>query len=190
MQSLEQELVQGCIERNRHAQHKLYDTYAGKMLVLCNRYCRTTAEAEDVLQEAFIKIFSKINTFRFECPLPAWIRKIVVNTAINHIRKEKDFQFSVDLDYATNIENNVTSVISNLNFNELLDLVRSLPLGCQTVFNLYAIDGYDHKEISEQLGVSVGTSKSQYARAKTLLQKKIKTLSYEMPMNMKNQKLD
>jgi RNA polymerase sigma factor (sigma-70 family) len=176
MQTLEQELVQGCIKGDRRFQQKLYNTYAGKMLVLCNRYCRTSAESEDVLQEAFIKIFSKIDTFRFECPLPAWIRKIVVNTAINHLRKEKDFQYSVELEYATGMESAINNAISTLNLEELLNLVRSLPIGCQTVFNLYAIDGYDHKEIGEKLGISIGTSKSQYARAKALLQKKLALL--------------
>jgi RNA polymerase sigma factor (sigma-70 family) len=179
MQLLEQELVQGCIAGDRRIQQKLYNTYANKMLVLCNRYCRTSAEAEDVLQEAFLKVFSKINTFRFECPLHAWIRTIVVNTAINLIRKEKDFQFSVELDHANGVENNITSAISDLNFNELLALVRSLPIGCQTVFNLYAIDGYDHKEIAEKLNISVGTSKSQYSRAKMLLQKKLMNANFE-----------
>jgi RNA polymerase sigma factor (sigma-70 family) len=169
----EQELVHGCIAGDRRIQQKLYDTYANKMLVLCNRYCRTSAEAEDVLQDAFIKIFAKINTFRFECPLAAWIRRIVVNSAINHIRKEKDLQFSVEIDAAFGIENNITSAISDLNFKELLGLVRSLPAGCQAVFNMYAIDGFDHAEIGEKLGISVGTSKSQYSRAKVLLQKKI-----------------
>jgi RNA polymerase sigma-70 factor (ECF subfamily) len=173
MQVTEEELVKGCIAGDRRMQLKLYNTYANKMLVLCNRYCRTSAEAEDILQEAFIKIFAKINTFRFESSLGGWIRTIVVNSAINHVRKEKDMQFSVDLEHAYGIENNLTSAISDLNFNELLALVRSLPLGCQTVFNLYAIDGYDHKEIGEKLGISVGTSKSQYARAKGLLQKKL-----------------
>lgn len=173
MQDIEQELVKGCIAGDRRIQQKLYNTYAGKMLVLCNRYCRTSAEAEDILQDAFIKIFAKIDTFRFECPLSAWIRTIVVNTAINHIRKEKDLALSVDIDHAYHVENNLTSAISTMNYNELIGLVRSLPIGCQTVFNLYAIDGYDHAEIGEKLGISVGTSKSQYARAKGLLQKKL-----------------
>jgi RNA polymerase sigma factor (sigma-70 family) len=183
MQILEQELVQGCIAGDRRIQLKLYNTYASKMLVLCNRYCRTSAEAEDILQEAFIKIFAKINTFRFECPLAAWIRTIVVNTAINHIRKEKDLQFSVDLENAYKVENNMTSAISELSYNELIDMVRSLPLGCQTVFNLYAIDGFDHKEIGEKLGISIGTSKSQYSRAKGLLQKKLQNINKLVDQN-------
>lgn len=175
MQITEEELVKGCIAGDRRMQLKLYNTYANKMLVLCNRYCRTSAEAEDILQDAFIKIFAKISSFRFESSLGGWIRTVVVNSAINHVRKEKDMQFSVDLDQAYYVENNITSAISDLNFNELLALVRSLPLGCQTVFNLYAIDGYDHKQIGEKLGISIGTSKSQYARAKGLLQKKLLT---------------
>lgn len=184
MQIIEQELVQGCIAGDRRIQLKLYNTYASKMLVLCNRYCRTSAEAEDILQEAFIKIFSKINTFRFECPLGAWVRTIVVNTAINHVRKEKDLQFSVDLENAYKVENNMASAISELSYNELIGLVRSLPLGCQTVFNLYAIDGFDHREIGEKLGISIGTSKSQYARAKGLLQKKLENINKLMNQNI------
>jgi RNA polymerase sigma factor (sigma-70 family) len=173
MQIAEEELVKGCIKGDRLMQRKLYDTYAGKMLVLCNRYCRTSAEAEDILQEAFIKIFSKIDTFRFESQLGGWIRMIVVNSAINHIRKEKDLAFSVEIENANSEENNMSSAISNMNYEELINLVRTLPVGCQAVFNMYAIDGYDHKEISEKLGISIGTSKSQYSRAKTLLQKKL-----------------
>lgn len=173
MQIAEEELVKGCIAGDRLMQRNLYNTYAGKMLVLCNRYCRTSAEAEDILQEAFIKIFTKINTFRFESQLGGWIRMIVVNTAINHVRKEKDLAFSVEIEQAVGVENNLTSAISALNYNELIELVRKLPLGCQTVFNMYAIDGFDHREIGEKLGISIGTSKSQYARAKNILQKKL-----------------
>ncbi len=183
MQNNEQELVQGCIAGNRQMQQKLDSTYAGKMLVLSHRYCRTTAEAEDILQEAFIKIFSKINTFRFECPLSAWVRTIVVNTAINHVRKEKDLQFSVEIETATGLENNMASALQDIHFQELISLVRSLPSGCQAVFNMYALDGFDHKEISEKLGISVGTSKSQYARAKSLLQKKIMDSQKEVAQN-------
>ncbi len=173
MQIAEEELVKGCIAGNRLMQRQLYNTYAGKMLVLCNRYCRTSAEAEDILQEAFIKIFSKINTFRFESQLGGWIRMIVVNTAINHVRKEKDLAFSVEIDQAIGVENNIASAISAMNYTELISLVRTLPAGCQAVFNMYAIDGYDHKEIGEKLGISIGTSKSQYARAKAILQRKL-----------------
>lgn len=180
MQTTEQELVTGCIAGDRKMQQKMYSTYASKMLVLCHRYCRTSAEAEDILQEAFIKIFSKINTFRYECPLSAWIRTIVVNTAINHVRKEKDLQFSMELDTAVGLETHMTSAISELNFQELIELVRSLPTGCQTVFNMYALDGFDHKDIAEALGISVGTSKSQYARAKGLLQKKLINIQKEI----------
>jgi RNA polymerase sigma factor (sigma-70 family) len=183
MKITEEELVKGCIAGNRTMQQHLYNTYAGKMLVLCNRYCRTSAEAEDILQDAFIKIFAKISTFRFESQLGGWIRMIVVNTAINHIRKEKELLYPVEIDQAYTIENNITSAISALSFDELISLVRSLPHGCQTVFNLYAIDGFEHKEISEKLGISIGTSKSQYARAKSILQKKLSPKNSAMAQN-------
>ncbi len=154
-------------------QQKLYTSYAGKMLALCHRYSRTTAEAEDILQEAFIKIFTKIDSYRFESPLGAWIRTIVVNTAINNIRKDKDLQFATELEAANAVESNATDALDGLQMSDLLDMIRSLPKGCQAVFNMFAIDGYEHQEIADTLGISVGTSKSQYARAKALLQKKI-----------------
>jgi RNA polymerase sigma factor (sigma-70 family) len=167
------DIVQGCKTGNRQMQQQLYKSYAGKMLALCHRYSRTTAEAEDILQDAFIKIFTKIDSYRFDSPLGAWIRTIVVNTAINHIRKDKELQYAQTIDSASNTETYAANALDGLQLEDLLALVRSLPKGCQAVFNLFAIDGFEHQEIAEKLGISVGTSKSQYARAKSLLQKKL-----------------
>jgi RNA polymerase sigma factor (sigma-70 family) len=177
LQISEQEIVEGCKAGNRHMQQKLYSNYAAKMLALCHRYSHTTAEAEDILQEAFIKIFAKIDTYRFESPLGAWVRTIVVNTAINQIRKNKDLKFATEIDSALQVETGQINAISSLQHADLLHIIRSLPKGCQAVFNLYAIDGFEHKEIAQKLGISEGTSKSQYARAKVLLQKKLKDIN-------------
>lgn len=167
----EQELIQGCINNERLAQRRLYDLFAGKMYVVCLRYARTTAEAEDMLQDAFVKVFEKIGQFRQECPLNSWIKRIVINTALNQVRTYHRWQDTVD---AAEIEGELEDEqagITGLQFEELLQLVRKLPMGCQTVFNLYAIEGYQHNEIAKILGISEGTSKSQYARARSLLQR-------------------
>lgn len=167
----EEELIQGCRHNDRVSQRRLYDLYAGKMHVVCLRYARTTAEAEDILQDSFIKVFEKIGTFRHECPLGVWIKRIVINTALNHVRTYQRFQNTVDAESVEGELEDDQAGISGIYFQELLKVVRQLPLGCQTVFNLYAIEGYQHNEIAKLLNISEGTSKSQYARAKQLLQR-------------------
>ncbi|MFN4144738.1 MAG: RNA polymerase sigma factor [Runella sp.] len=169
----EQTLVEGCRNKDRIAQRTLYQRFAGKMFVVCQRYARTTFEAEDILQDAFVKVFTQIHTFRNDNSLEAWVKRIVVNTAISHIRKEKDYLQQADAeDYADVVLDN-EDLLSGLHHEQLLDMIRQLPMGCRSVFNMYAIEGYQHNEIAELLGISEGTSKSQYARAKKLLQMKI-----------------
>ena len=166
----EQELIDGCIANNRAAQSRLYELYAGKLLVVCNRYSRTSAEAEDILQDAFVKIFNKVATFRQECPLAAWLKRIVVNTALNAVRNRNIWEEYSEIYLTDNQIIDEKTSLSHLHFQELIALIRKLPKGCQTIFNLYAIEGYQHNEIAEMLGINQGTSKSQYARARTLLQ--------------------
>lgn len=141
------------------------------MMVVCLRYSRTTAEAEDILQEAFVKVFHGIKNFRQESKLETWITRIMVNTALNFQRKKLYLFPMVDVDEIDIPEAEVS--ISDINFSQLLEMIQSLPQGCQIVFNLFAIEGYNHKEIGEMLGISEGTSKSQYARARSLLQEKL-----------------
>ena len=168
----ERELVLGCRRNDRGSQRRLYDAFAGRMLVVCLRYTKDRADAEDVLQDAFVKVFEKIHTYRFEAPLRGWIRAIVVNTALNHLRSRKPWQFTEDLNGSAAQELDPASTpISGLQLNELLGLIGQLPTGCRTIFNLYAIEGYSHSEIAAMLGISEGTSKSQYSRARYLLQK-------------------
>jgi RNA polymerase sigma factor (sigma-70 family) len=169
----EQELVQGCIDNNRLCQRKLYELYAGKMLVVCHRYAHTTAEAEDILQEAFMKIFEKMYTFRQESPLAAWIKRIVINMALNHIRSQHIWEGSDTLEQMSDYYPSEVQHLADFHFQELIGMIRTLPQGCQAVFNLYAIEGYQHNEIAKLLGISEGTSKSQYSRAKMLLQQMI-----------------
>lgn len=135
------------------------------------RYARTTAEAEDILQEGFIKVFNGIKTFRGESKLETWITRIMVNTALNQQRRKMYLYPMVDAEDIDLPEQDES--FSGLNFSQLLEMVRSLPHGCQVIFNLFAIEGFNHKEIAETLGISEGTSKSQYARARMLLQEKL-----------------
>lgn len=167
----ERELVLGCRRNDRGSQRRLYDAFAGRMLVVCLRYTKDRADAEDVLQEAFVKVFEKIHTYRFEAPLRGWIKAVVVNTALNHLRSRKPWQFTEGLEGAAQELEPTATPISGLHLDELLSLIGRLPTGCRTVFNLYAVEGYQHHEIAEMLGISEGTSKSQYSRARHLLQK-------------------
>lgn len=167
----EQELIDGCRKGNRSFQKALYERYARKMTVVCMRYSKTTAEAEDILQEGFVKVFQGLKDFRQESKLETWITRIMVNTALNLQRKKLYLFPMVDVEELDLPEDEVS--VSAINFAQLLEMIRSLPQGCQIVFNLFAIEGYNHKEIAESLGISEGTSKSQYARARSLLQQKL-----------------
>lgn len=169
----EQELLNGCREQNRLAQKRLYDVFSGKMFAICLRYTKNRADAEDVIQDAFIKIYENIGSFRGESPLEFWIRSIVVNTALKHLRKQKNWVELDDIETKENELSGAETVLSGFQSAQLMNFIQELPSGCRTIFNLYAIEGYQHNEIGKLLGISEGTSKSQYARARTLLQQKL-----------------
>lgn len=169
----EYDLVQACIKQERIAQRQLYELFAGKLLVTSMRYMKNKADAEDVLQDAFIKIYQKLPTFRFDCPLEAWLRKIVVNTALKELQNQPNWMQHTDSETVSDSLEDADFTLSNFQFEQLMEVVNSLPDGCRTIFNLYAIEGYQHNEIAELLGISEGTSKSQYSRARTLLQHKL-----------------
>lgn len=167
----ENELIEGCRKGDRAVQKALYERYCRKMMVVCLRYSKSTLEAEDILQEAFVKVFQAIKDFRQEAKLETWITRIMVNTALNAQRKKLYLYPMVDVE-EINLPTDEVS-LSGVNFNQLLEMIQGLPQGCQIVFNLFAIEGFSHKEIAEMLGISEGTSKSQYARARSLLQSKL-----------------
>lgn len=172
------ELVKACLENERAAQFALYRRFSYTMKGVCLRYAASEAEAEDILQEAFIKVFHSLSTYQDYGPLGGWIRKITVNTALEHCRKQKVFQLHLQemkngqpiLGFTPNSAN---SVIEKMSAAELLIHIQQLPTGFRTVFNLYAIEGYTHPEIAELLNISEGTSKSQYSRARLHLQQMI-----------------
>ncbi len=165
-------IIAGCRKGDRIMQRKLFEKYAPQMKVVCHRYCKGIQEAEDVLQESFIKVFKHLDQYRQEAPFPAWIKRIVVNTALNHQRGKLYLFPMVDVDELKNAEIQ-TFPLANYHYKELLAIIQTLPTGCQMVFNLYAIEGYQHKEIAKMMNISEGTSKSQYARAKMLLKEMI-----------------
>ena len=167
----EQELIDGCRNGSRSCQKALYERYCRKMMVVCLRYSKTTAEAEDILQEGFVKVFHGLKNFRQESKLETWITRIMVNTALNQQRRKLYLYPMVDVEELDLPEEEMS--LSGIHFSQLLQMIQSLPQGCQIVFNLFAIEGYNHKEIAQTLGISEGTSKSQYARARSLLQQKL-----------------
>ncbi len=167
----DKELVEGCLRGERSFQKALYDRFCKKMMVVCLRYAKSAAEAEDMLQEGFVRVFLGLEGFRHQSKLETWMTRVMVNTALNHHRKKMYLYPMVDVEEIDLPDEEVS--LSGIQLNQLIDMIQSLPSGCQVVFNLFAIEGYSHKEISEMLGISEGTSKSQYARARKLLQEKI-----------------
>lgn len=167
----EEELIEGCRKSDRAIQRSLYERYCRKMLVVCMRYSKSTLEAEDILQEGFVKVFKGIMDFRGESKLETWITRIMVNTALNSQRKKLYLLPMVDVTEIDLPESELS--LSGLNYSQLLEMIQALPQGCQVVFNLFAIEGYGHKEIADMLGISEGTSKSQYARARSLIKAKL-----------------
>jgi RNA polymerase sigma factor (sigma-70 family) len=166
----EQKLIAGCRNKNRAAQQQLYNSYSGKMYALCSRYVKSSMEAEDVLVTAFTKVFEKIDQFKSEGSFEGWIRRIVVNESLTWLRKNKAMYVEADIEKADR-EPDYNLMSDHLEAEDLLKIIQQLPAGYQLVFNLYAIDGYSHKEIAEQLGISENTSKSQLSRARVYLQK-------------------
>lgn len=167
----DEQIVQGCIQKNAIAQKHLYDKFSRKMMGVCLRYCDNHEEAEDVVQNGFISVFQNLESFKGSGSLEGWVRKIMVNTALSNIRKNKKLKLNIELDSVEFMLPSVSYINENFAAKDLLKIIQTLPTGFRTVFNLYAIEGFSHKEIGELLGISEGTSKSQYSRAKTHLQK-------------------
>lgn len=168
----EEELIKGCIREDRTCQQKLYKTYAGKMLVVCLRYCRSRQEAEDILQDGFIRVFDNIKKFSFNGSFEGWVRRIMINCALRNYRKSsyQKEQIGIADDYDIPED---TGVYDKLSEKELMVMINDLPEGYKMVFNLYAIEGYSHKEIADTLGINEGTSRSQLNKARKQLQKKL-----------------
>jgi RNA polymerase sigma factor (sigma-70 family) len=166
----EEAILQGCLHNEATAQRELYNRFSPKMLSVCYRFAHNREDAEDMLQEGFIKVFSQIHTFQNKGAFEGWIRRIIVHTCINHLKKNKKFNESVDIIHATTLQVREESVPSIIQAKQVVECIRILPIGYRTVLNLYAIEGYSHKEIAEMLDIEESTSRSQYTRAKQMLE--------------------
>jgi RNA polymerase sigma factor (sigma-70 family) len=166
----EEAILQGCLQNNPAAQKELYVRYSTKMLAVCYRYAHNREDAEDMLQEGLIKVFSQIHTFENRGALEGWIRRIVVHTCINILKKNKKFNESVDIIHATTVQVKEESIPSIIQAKQVVECIRLLPIGYRTVLNLYAIEGFSHREIGDMLDIEESTSRSQYTRAKAMLE--------------------
>lgn len=169
-----EKLIEGCVKGNRDSQRRVYEQYAPKMMSVCLRFMKNREEAEDVLQEGFVKVFRKVNTYSGSGSFEGWMRTIFVNTALRKLENRKRDIDQVHLDNEVHHSASVEAEMMHaLEYKELLKLVNSMPDGYRIVFNMYAIEGYTHREIAEKLQISEGTSKSQLARARAYLKKRV-----------------
>lgn len=166
----EELMLTGCRRNNAAAQEALYSRFSPRMLGVCYRFAKNREDAEDMLQEGFIKVFTQIHQYRNEGALEGWIRRIVVHTCINILKKNKKFSDSVDIAHANKVHVREEMIPSIMQAKQVVECIRALPLGYKTVLNLYAIEGYSHKEIAFLLDIEESTSRSQYTRAKAMLE--------------------
>ena len=166
----EELMLAGSIKNNASAQEAFYNKFSPKMLGVCYRFAKNREDAEDMLQEGFIKIFTQLHQYRNEGALEGWIRRIIVHTCINVLKKNKKFSESVDIIHANSIYVREDMIPSIMQAKQVVECIRMLPMGYRTVLNLYAIEGYSHKEIARMLEIEESTSRSQYTRAKAMLE--------------------
>jgi len=166
-----EKLIMECRQNNRRAQEEIYRVYSGKMYALCLKYSRNKEEAEDNLQDGFITVFQKIEQFKFKGSFEGWIKRIMINTALQKYRERNVLNLLREDEISDVVE--VDEEVMNFSLDYLLDKIQNLPNQYRLVFNLYILDGYSHKEVAEMLGISEGTSKSNLSRARSLLKKRI-----------------
>jgi len=168
----EEALVKACQKGDPKAQRRVYEKYAPKMLGICFRYVHDEFEAEEIMIEGFVRVFDKIESFKLEGSFEGWIRRIMVNESLMYLRSNKKYQIETSYDQIL-YEPEPEQFRTDLETQDLLKLIEKLPMGFKTVFNLYAIEGYSHAEIAQQLGITESTSKSQLSRARVVLQNEL-----------------
>ena len=173
----DQQIIKLCAKHDRKAQQILYDRYSRLLLGVCLRYATDKAEAEDILQDSFLKIFFNIKDYSGIGSFIGWLRKVVVNTAITHYHKNLKYRYHVDIEDYISVETGTSSFEEDFfTSDELFKVLNELPSGYRMVFNLYAVEGFKHKEIAEMLSIDTNTSKSQYSRAKAVIRDKLEKL--------------
>ena len=173
-ENLESKLIASCIKGDRASQKALYDRLAPRMFPLCIRYVGDRTQAEDILQDGFVTLFTKLKDFKGDGSFEGWARRIFVTTSLMYLRKKDALKMSDELDTVRGMKADTETQMQKIGYKELMELVTALPPGFRTVFNMYAVEGYSHKEIAEALGISEVTSRSQFSRARAWLQDKIK----------------
>ena len=168
----EEGLVQGCVDQDRRAQRALYEKFSSRMFSLCLRYAKDRDEAQDLLQEGFITVFSKIGTYNAAGSLEGWMRRIFVNTALMRLRKGDVLRGAAEVEQARNVSDGI-DLLSGIGGKDIVRMIGRMPDGFRTVFNMSVIEGYTHQEIAKELGISEGTSRSQLSRARTWLQERL-----------------
>lgn len=172
----DQELIKKCLEEDEASQKALYERYAGYLFMVCLRYARNRQDAEDIFQEGFVRILDNLYQFQFQGSFKGWMSRIMSHTAISFYRK-KFRNVEDELPENLDFEENSPDAVDQMSEQELLKLINELPDGYRMVFNMYAIDGYSHEEIGRELNISKGTSRSQLARAREMLQKKLNKIT-------------
>jgi RNA polymerase sigma-70 factor (ECF subfamily) len=183
----EQSLIQACVQNNAAAQREFYNQFSGLLFSICYRYAGNKQDAEDMLQESFVKVFTRIKTFENKGNFDGWIKRIVAHTCINYLKKNKKFTDNISLENAQNIGTKEESIASKLLGKQVIECLTMMPVGFRTVINLYAIEGFTHKEIASILEVEESTSRSQYIRGKSLLES---ILIKKKIINPSNEKLE
>ncbi len=163
-------LISGCLHNDPAAQRELYNRFSPRMLSVCYRFAQSREDAEDMLQEGFIKIFTQIHTFENKGTFEGWVRRIIVHTCINFLKKYKKFNENVDIAYASTVQVKEETIPSIMQAKQVIECIRLLPVGYRTVLNLYAIEGYSHREIATMLDIEESTSRSQYTRSRNMLE--------------------
>lgn len=170
------ELAKRCTTGDREAQRVLFTQHSRLMMTVCLRYADNRQEAEDMLQEGFIKVFAHINQYEGKGALGGWIRKVMVNTALNYLRQQKHHRKLADVEAAEEVEALDSDAVESMSADDLIKLISTMPSGYRTVFNLFAVEGYSHKEISEMMNITESTSKTQFLKARNWLMKNLTSI--------------
>lgn len=174
MNSEYQSIIEGCLKRDSRSQRELYKLFAPKMLAVCRRYVQDMEVARDLLQDGFITLFDKINTYKGDGSFEGWVRRIFVNTSLMYLRKNDALKYSDDIAEADTRSFAKCDTLDDVQAEDLMKLINAMPEGFRTVFNLYVIEGYDHAEIAAMLKISEGTSRSQLSRGRSWLLERLK----------------
>lgn len=177
------EIIQGCVKENRRSQKELYRIFYDFALSICVRYANNKDDATSIVNEGFYKIFNQISTFDINKPIVPWIRRILINTAIDHYRSNLKFDHNLEIEEYENILGAEDQIYTKLQYDDLLKLIHSLSPGYRAVFNLYVIEGYNHNEIADYLNISVGTSKSNLSKARGKLMEMLKSVDNQPKLN-------